>query len=114
VRALDRCSAATKVANAGWLTGHRMAGSGNLAAIAAECGPVPLPGLEAEAATFSALGLIDPISNLAHRFIYVYHGLADAVVAAPVAGEGVQFHQHLRANVEYDGTSLAGERSPAR
>ena len=87
-------------------------GSGNLAAIAAQCGPVPvpaiLPGLEAEAATFSAFGLIDPISNLAHRSVYVYHGLADAVVAAPVADEGTEFYQHFGANVEYNSTSLAG------
>jgi hypothetical protein len=38
----------------------------------------------------------------------VYHGLADAVVAAPVANEGVRFYQHFGANVEYNSTSAAG------
>ena len=87
-------------------------GSGDLAAIAAECGSVPLPTSlaqsEADAAKFSALGLIDPISNLAHRNIYVYHGLADEVVSAPVADEGAEFYEHFGANVQYNSTSLAG------
>ena len=87
-------------------------GSGDLAAIAAECGSVPLPTAlprsEADAAKFSALGLIDPITNLAHRNIYVYHGLADEVVSAPVADEGAEFYEHFGANVLYNSTSLAG------
>ncbi|SRR5271157_869821 len=58
--------------------------------------------------SFSALGLIDPISNLAHRNIYVYHGLADEVVSAPVADEGAEFYEHFGANVQYNSTSLAG------
>ena len=39
-----------------------------------------LPALEQQAVTWSSQGLIDPISDLAGKPVYVYHGTLDPVV----------------------------------
>lgn len=71
-----------------------------------------LPTLEQEAVTWSAEGLIDPISNLAGRPVYVYHGLLDPIVNDVVSADGVAFYQHFGANVEYHSRDLAGHGWP--
>ena len=71
-----------------------------------------LPRLEQQAVTWSNDGLIDPVSNLAGKPIYVYHGTLDPVVNALVSDSGVDFYQHFGANVEYHYRDPAGHGWP--
>jgi len=71
-----------------------------------------LPTLERQAVTWSAQGLIDPISNLADKPVYVYHGTLDPAVNDLVSGSGVDFYQHFGANVEYHSSDPAGHGWP--
>lgn len=87
-------------------------GQGNVAVTASACGdgtaPDNLPALEQQAVTWSDQGQIDPISNLAGKPVYAYHGTADPVVASSVANDGVAFYQHFGANTQYRNTDPAG------
>ena len=60
-----------------------------------------LPTLEQQAAAWSAEGLIDPVSNLAGKPVYVYHGTLDPVVNDLVSDSGVGFYRYFGASVEY-------------
>ena len=71
-----------------------------------------LPTLEQEAEAWSAEGLIDPVSNLAGKPVYVYHGVLDPVVNALVSDDGVAFYKHFGASVEYHSTDPAGHGWP--
>jgi poly(3-hydroxybutyrate) depolymerase len=71
-----------------------------------------LPALEQEAVTWSAEGLIDPVSNLSGKPVYVYHGLLDPIVNDMVSADGVAFYEHFGANVEYHSSDLAGHGWP--
>jgi poly(3-hydroxybutyrate) depolymerase len=71
-----------------------------------------LPTLEQQAVTWSDEGLIDPISDLAGKPVYVYHGTLDPIVNDVVSADGVAFYQNFGANVEYDSTDPAGHGWP--
>ena len=71
-----------------------------------------LPVLEQQAVTWAAQGQIDPLSNLAAKPVYVYHGTADPVVNGLVSGAGVSFYQHFGADVEYHNQDPAGHGWP--
>jgi len=71
-----------------------------------------LPALEQQAVTLSDEGLIDPISNLAGRPVYLYHGTLDPVVNDLVSASGVDFYQYFGASVEYHSTDPAGHSWP--
>jgi poly(3-hydroxybutyrate) depolymerase len=71
-----------------------------------------LPALEQQAVTWSHEGLIDPVSDLAGKPIYVYHGILDPIVNALLSASGVDFYQHFGANVEYHSTDPAGHGWP--
>ena len=71
-----------------------------------------LPTLEQQAITWSNKGLIDPVSNLAGKPIYVYHGTLDPIVNTLVSDSGVDFYQYFGANVEYHDTDPAGHGWP--
>ncbi len=64
--------------------------------------------LEAETAQFAAYGWIDPVSDLSGKPVYVYHGGADSVVAAPVSSAAGDFFRHFGARVTTDGSATAG------
>ncbi|HSZ40225.1 MAG TPA: PHB depolymerase family esterase [Trebonia sp.] len=66
------------------------------------------PQLEAQAETWASQGLIDPVSGLAGKPVYVYHGTLDPVINTAVSNAGVSFYQHFGANVEYNDTDPAG------
>jgi poly(3-hydroxybutyrate) depolymerase len=70
--------------------------------------PDHLPTLEADASLWSSYGWTDPVSNLAGRPVYAFHGGNDTTVKAPVSDDGVAFYRHFGANVTYDDTSAAG------
>ena len=70
--------------------------------------------LEQQAVTWSSQGLIDPISDLAGKPVYVYHGALDPVVNDMVSAAGVDFYQHFGASVEYHSTDPAGNGWPSR
>ena len=100
------------------------AGAGVIAACPYDCGQgnviefatcdigASLPALEQQAVTWSDDGLIDPVSNLARKPVYVYHGLLDPVVNALVSDSGVDFYQHFGASVEYHSGDPAGHGWP--
>jgi hypothetical protein len=71
-----------------------------------------LPVLEQQAVTWAAQGKIDPVSDLAAKPVYVYHGTLDPVVSDLVSGAGVGFYQHFGANVEYHNWDPAGHGWP--
>ena len=71
-----------------------------------------LPALEQQAVTWSAEGLIDPVSNLAGKPVYIYHGTLDPVVNDLVSDSGVDFYQFFGANVEYHYRDPAGHGWP--
>jgi poly(3-hydroxybutyrate) depolymerase len=71
-----------------------------------------LPALEKQAVTWAAQGQIDPVSNLASKPVYVYHGTLDPVVNTLVSDSGVDFYQHFGANVEYHNWDAAGHGWP--
>jgi predicted esterase len=71
-----------------------------------------LPTLERQAATWAAQGKIDPVSNLAGKPVYVYHGTLDPVVNTLVSNSGVGFYQHFGASVEYHDWDPAGHGWP--
>lgn len=71
-----------------------------------------LPALEQQTVAWSAMGLIDPISNLAGKPVYVYHGTLDPIVNNLVSDSGVDFYQHFGANVEYHYRDPAGHGWP--
>jgi poly(3-hydroxybutyrate) depolymerase len=71
-----------------------------------------LPALEQQAVAWSDQSLIDPVSNLAGKPVYVYHGLLDPVVNDVVSADGVAWYQHFGASVEYHDTDLAGHGWP--
>jgi poly(3-hydroxybutyrate) depolymerase len=87
-------------------------GQGNVIDFATCAVGASLPVLEQEAVTWSARGLIDPVSELAGKPIYVYHGLLDPVVNDVVSADGVAFYQHFGANVEYHDWDPAGHGWP--
>jgi poly(3-hydroxybutyrate) depolymerase len=66
------------------------------------------PQLEAQAQTWASQGLIDPLSNLQGKPVYVYHGTFDPVINTLVANAGVSWYQHFGANVEYHNGDPAG------
>ena len=70
--------------------------------------PDHLGTLEADAATWSSLGWIDPISHLSGQPVYVFHGGNDSTVARSVTDDLVNFYRHFGANVQYDSGSAAG------
>ena len=71
-----------------------------------------LPALEQQAVTWSGRGLIDPLSGLAGKPIYVYHGTLDPVVNDLVSDSGVDFYQHFGADVDYHNWDPAGHGWP--
>jgi len=71
-----------------------------------------LPVLEQQAVTWSSQGLIDPISALAGKPVYVYHGTLDPVVNDAVSDSGVGFYQHFGSSVEYHNWDPAGHGWP--
>jgi poly(3-hydroxybutyrate) depolymerase len=71
-----------------------------------------LPALEKQAVTWSARGLIDPVSDLAGKPVYVYHGTLDPVVSSIVSSAGVAFYQHFKADVDYHNQDPAGHGWP--
>jgi poly(3-hydroxybutyrate) depolymerase len=71
-----------------------------------------LPALEQQAVTWAAQGQIDPVSNLASKPVYVYHGTLDPVVNTLVSDSGTDFYQHFGANVEYHNRDAAGHGWP--
>jgi hypothetical protein len=71
-----------------------------------------LPALERQAVTWSAEGLIDPVSNLASKPVYVYHGTLDPVVNDLVSDSGVDFYRFFGATVEYRYRDPAGHGWP--
>lgn len=73
---------------------------------------ISTPQLESQAETWARQGLIDPLSNLQNKPVYVYHGELDPIVNAAVSNAGVSFYQHFGANVAYHGTDLAGHGWP--
>src|ERR1035441_5579287 len=85
-------------------------GAGTIAAGPYDCGQgnvidfatcdigASLPALEQQAVTWSHEGLIDPVSDLAGKPIYVYHGTLDPIVNALLSASGVDFYQHFGAN----------------
>ena len=64
--------------------------------------------LEAQAKTWASQGLIDPLSNLHGKPVYVYHGTLDPVVNTLVANAGVSWYQYFGAKVEYHNWDPAG------
>ena len=99
-------------------------GAGTIAAGPYDCGQgnvidfatcdigASLPTLEQQAVTWSHEGLIDPVSDLAGKPIYVYHGTLDPIVNALVSDSGVDFYHYFGANVEYHNTDPAGHGWP--
>ena len=71
-----------------------------------------LPALEQQAQTWASQGKIDPLSNLAGRPVYVYHGTLDPVVNVLVSDGGVSFYQHFGASVQYHNWDAAGHSWP--
>jgi poly(3-hydroxybutyrate) depolymerase len=71
-----------------------------------------LPTLEQQAVTWSSEGLIDPISDLAGKPIYVYHGTLDPIVNDAVSDSGVAFYQNFGSSVEYHNWDPAGHGWP--
>jgi poly(3-hydroxybutyrate) depolymerase len=71
-----------------------------------------LPVLEQQAVTWAAQGKIDPVSNLAAKPVYVYHGTLDPVASDLVSGAGVSFYRHFGANVVYHNRDPAGHGWP--
>lgn len=70
--------------------------------------PDNLSTLESITATWSAQGLVDPVSNLSGQPVYVFHGTNDTTVRAPVTDDLVRFYRHFGASVRYDSGSPAG------
>ena len=71
-----------------------------------------LPALEQQAVTWSSQGRIDPVSDLAGKPVYVYHGALDPVINDVVSGSGADFYQHFGARVAYHSTDPAGHGWP--
>ncbi|HEV2377692.1 MAG TPA: PHB depolymerase family esterase [Streptosporangiaceae bacterium] len=88
-------------------------GQGNVIGFATCNIGASLPALEQQAATWSTERLIDPVSHLAGKPVYVYHGTLDPVVNDLVANSGVDFYQHFGASVEYHSSDPAGHGWPA-
>lgn len=87
-------------------------GQGNVTGIASCDIGASLPALEKQAVTWSAHGLIDPVSDLAGKPVYVYHGTLDPVVNDIVSNAGVAFYQHFSADVDYHNRDPAGHGWP--
>ncbi|MGW7824766.1 extracellular catalytic domain type 2 short-chain-length polyhydroxyalkanoate depolymerase [Streptomyces puniciscabiei] len=68
--------------------------------------------LEKQAADWSAEGRIDPVSNLAGKPVYTYHGYLDPVVNPLVSRAGVDFYEHFGAHVTYHNWDPAGHSWP--
>jgi poly(3-hydroxybutyrate) depolymerase len=69
--------------------------------------------LEAQAQAWASQGLIDPVSNLRGKPVYVYHGELDPVVNTLVANSGVSFYQYFGADVTYHNWDPAGHGWPS-
>ena len=67
-----------------------------------------LPTLEQQAVTWAGQGKIDPVSNLANKPVYTYHGTLDPVVNPLISDAGVAFYQHFGAATEYHNWDPAG------
>ena len=70
----------------------------------ADLGLAELEGLTADA---SALGTIDPVSNLINAPVWIFHGQSDATVKRSVVDAAVAFYEHYGANVMYNNLSDA-------
>jgi poly(3-hydroxybutyrate) depolymerase len=66
------------------------------------------PQLEAQAKPWASQGLIDSLSNLHGKPVYLYHGTLDPVVNPLVANAGVSWCKDFGANVEYHNWDHAG------
>ncbi|MFJ2379249.1 aldo/keto reductase [Streptomyces sp. NPDC087769] len=70
-------------------------------------------GIEQIARRWSAEGRIDPVSNLAGKPVYTYHGTKDPLVRTSVSDEGVRFYGDFGARTAYHDTDPAGHGWPA-
>ncbi|MGW1915767.1 extracellular catalytic domain type 2 short-chain-length polyhydroxyalkanoate depolymerase [Streptomyces sp. NPDC002076] len=68
--------------------------------------------LEQQATDWAAEGRIDPVSNLAGKPVYTYHGYLDPVVNPLVSRAGVDFYEHFGAHVTYHNWDPAGHSWP--
>ncbi|MGW7525983.1 extracellular catalytic domain type 2 short-chain-length polyhydroxyalkanoate depolymerase [Streptomyces sp. NPDC054783] len=68
--------------------------------------------LEQQATDWAAEGRIDPVSNLAGKPVYTYHGYLDPVVNPLVSRAGVDFYEHFGAQVTYHDWDPAGHSWP--
>lgn len=75
-----------------------------LYACAANTYPDYLGTLEADASLWSSYGWVDPVSNLSHLPVWVYHGSQDTAIASSVSRDGAAFWSHFGASV----TSVTG------
>ena len=55
----------------------------------------------------SALGTIDPISNLAGAPVWLFHGLSDATLKAPIANANAAFYATFGADLVYNNSTDA-------
>jgi poly(3-hydroxybutyrate) depolymerase len=69
-------------------------------------------GIEQIARRWSAEGKIDPVSNLAGKPVWTYHGTKDPLVQDRVSDEGVQFYRDFGARTAYHNTDPAGHGWP--
>ncbi|GAA3060393.1 extracellular catalytic domain type 2 short-chain-length polyhydroxyalkanoate depolymerase [Streptomyces glomeratus] len=68
--------------------------------------------LERQARGWAAEGRIDPLSNLAGKPVYTYHGYLDPVVNPLVSRAGVDFYEDFGADVTYHNWDAAGHSWP--
>ncbi len=92
-------------------------GNGHLLELATQCS-TDLTGLDvgelADTATrWSDAGKIDPVSNLAGKPVYTYHGKLDPLVSIPVSDAGVDLYQRFGANNRYHWDDYAGHGWPS-
>lgn len=69
-------------------------------------------GLERQAQAWASQGLIDPMTDLSGKPVYVYHGVVDPVVNTLVSAAGVDFYRNFGANVAYHDWDWAGHSWP--
>lgn len=91
-------------------------GNGHLLALATQCGTdltgLDVGALENTATDWAGQGLIDPVSNLAGKPVYTYHGRLDPLVSTWVSDNGVRFYSDFGANTLYHNTDPAGHGWP--
>ncbi|MEU8620449.1 PHB depolymerase family esterase [Streptomyces sp. NPDC048623] len=69
---------------------------------------IGLPVLEQQAVDWANQGRIDPVSNLAGKPVYTYHGTLDPVVNPLLSDAGVQFYKDFGASTQYHDWDPAG------